>query len=54
LEDAPTVSTEVSLTANQIDQTLEEAADMLPAGVPALSETAFSREGIYTREDDWQ
>ena len=48
------VSDTAVLTADQIDQTFEDVADMLPAGVPALSDKAISRESIYTREDDWR
>lgn len=54
LEDASLVSDTAVLTADQIDQTFEDVADMLPAGVPALSDKAISRESIYTREDDWR
>ena len=32
---------------------LDEAADILPEGIPPLSDEAMSRESIYTREDDW-
>jgi hypothetical protein len=31
----------------------EEIADMIPDDIPALSEEGLSREGIYTREDEW-
>jgi hypothetical protein len=54
LEEASLISNAPALTADQIDQTFEDAADMVPAGRPALSDKAVSREGIYTREDDWR
>lgn len=54
LEDASLVSNAAGLTADQIDQTFEDIADMLPAGVPVLSDEAVSRKSIYTREDDWR
>jgi hypothetical protein len=41
------------LTAEEVDRGLEEAADLIPEGIPPLSDEAMSRESIYTREDDW-
>jgi hypothetical protein len=41
------------LSAKEVDQGFEEAADFIPEGVPPLSNEAMSRENIYTREDDW-
>ena len=41
------------LSAREVDQGFEEAADLIPEGVPPLSNEAMSRESIYTREDDW-
>ena len=41
------------LTAEEVDRGLEEAADLIPEGIPPLSDEALSRESIYTREDDW-
>jgi hypothetical protein len=41
------------LTAEEVDRGLEEAADLIPEGIPSLSDEAMSRESIYTREDDW-
>ncbi len=41
------------LTAEEVDRGLEEATDLIPAGIPPLSDEAMSRESIYTREDDW-
>ena len=41
------------LTAAEVDRGLDEAADLIPAGIPPLSDEAMSRESIYTREDDW-
>jgi len=50
---APPARTAKQLTAEELDRALEEAADLIPAGVPPLSDEAMSRESIYTREDDW-
>lgn len=41
------------VSAKEVDQGFEEAADLIPEGVPPLSKEAVSRENIYTREDDW-
>ena len=41
------------LTAEEVDGGLEEAADLIPEGIPPLSDEAMGRESIYTREDDW-
>jgi hypothetical protein len=41
------------LSATEIDQAFEQAADLIPEGVPPLSNEAMNRESIYTREDDW-
>jgi hypothetical protein len=41
------------LTAEEVDRGLEEAANLIPEGIPPLSDEAMSRESIYTREDDW-
>jgi len=41
------------LTAEEVDRGLEEAADLMPEGIPPLSDHAMSRESIYAREDDW-
>ena len=40
------------LSAEELDSAFEEAADLIPAGTPLLSDEALSREGIYTREDE--
>ncbi len=48
---APPVRKELS--AEEVDRGLEEAADLIPEGIPPLSDKAMSRESIYTREDDW-
>jgi hypothetical protein len=42
-----------SLTVEEFDRAFEEIADMIPEGIPALSDQALSRESIYTREDEW-
>lgn len=41
------------LSVEEVNQILDEAADLVPTGVPPLSEEAMSRENIYTREDEW-
>lgn len=40
-------------TVEDIDRAFDEAAGIIPKGVPPLSDEAMSRESIYTREDDW-
>jgi hypothetical protein len=40
-------------SVDEIDRAFEEAAGIIPEGVPRLSDEAMSRESIYTREDDW-
>jgi hypothetical protein len=39
-------------TVDEIDRAFEEAAGIIPDGVPPLSNEAMSRESIYSREDD--
>jgi len=41
------------LSAEELDNAFEEAADLIPAGIPMPSDEALSRESIYTREDEW-
>jgi hypothetical protein len=41
------------LSAKEVDQGFEQAADLIPEGVPPLSNDAMNRESTYTREDDW-
>lgn len=41
------------LSLEEMDRLLDEAADIVPAGVPPLSDEAMSRQSIYTREDEW-
>jgi len=41
------------VSAGQVGQALDEAADLIPEGIPPLSDEAMSRESIYSREDDW-
>jgi hypothetical protein len=41
------------LSVEEVNRILDEAADLVPAGVPPLSDEAMSRENIYTREDEW-
>ena len=48
---APTQLT--TLSPEEVNLLLDEAADLVPGDVPPLSDYAMSREGIYTREDEW-
>jgi hypothetical protein len=41
------------VTAEETERGFEEIADLLPAGIAPLSDAAIGRDGIYTREDDW-
>jgi hypothetical protein len=41
------------LSAEDLEKAFEEIADMIPDGIPALSDEALSRESISTREDEW-
>jgi len=50
---APPEPSPKQLTAGEVDRGLEEAADLIPEGIPPLSDEAMSRESIYTREDYW-
>ena len=50
---APPVLSPKQLTAQEVDAALDKAADLIPEGLPPLSDQAMSRESIYTREDDW-
>lgn len=40
------------LTVDEFDRAFEEIADMIPEGLPLLSDQALSLESIYTREDE--
>jgi hypothetical protein len=50
---APPEHSPNNLTAEEVDRGLEEAADLIPEGVPPLSDEAMSRESVYIPEDDW-
>lgn len=50
---APPILPPKQLSAEEIDRALDDAADLIPEGIPPLSDHAMSRESIYTREDDW-
>lgn len=45
--------TRSQLTADEMEREFEEIAGLLPVGLPPLTDAATRREGIYTREDDW-
>jgi hypothetical protein len=53
LYQAPLERNPKPLSAKDVDKGLDEAADLIPVGIPPLSDEAMSRESIYTREDDW-
>lgn len=40
-------------SAMDVEKWLDQAAALIPEGIPPLSDEAMSRESIYTREDDW-
>ena len=50
---APPARNPKHLSADDVERGFEEAADLIPEGLPPLSDEAMSRESIYTREDDW-
>jgi hypothetical protein len=50
---APAARSAKQLSADDVDRGFEEAADVIPEGIPLLSDEAISRESIYTREEDW-
>ena len=50
---APPAQSPKRLTAEEVDEMLEEAADLIPEGIPPLSDEAMCRESMYTREDEW-
>ena len=50
---APALRAPKQLTAEEVDSGLDEAADLIPADIPPLTDEAMSRDSIYTREDDW-
>lgn len=41
------------ISAQEVNRLLDEAADMIPEGIPPLPEKTMSRESLYTREDEW-
>ena len=41
------------LSPNEVNSLLDEAANLVPAGIPPLSDHAMSRDSIYTNEDQW-
>jgi hypothetical protein len=42
-----------TLSPNEVNNLLDEAANLVPAGITPLSDHAMSRDSIYTREDEW-
>jgi hypothetical protein len=42
-----------TLSPEEVNLLLDEAADLVPGGVPPLSDYAMGRESIYSREDEW-
>lgn len=53
LYDASPEQNQKRLGAEEVDRYLEEAADLIPEGIPPLSDGAMNRESIYGRGDDW-
>ena len=49
--DRPSESFKIS--GAEFDKVLEEIADMIPEGIPPLSDEALRRDSAYTREDEW-
>ncbi|HME07839.1 MAG TPA: hypothetical protein VKG25_12345 [Bryobacteraceae bacterium] len=50
---APPAGARKPLSAEEVDKLLDEAADLIPEGIPSLSDADISRESNYSREDDW-
>jgi hypothetical protein len=48
----PATATTPALPTDELNRLLDEAADLVPSG-PSLSDSAMSRESMYTREDEW-
>jgi hypothetical protein len=44
---------EPRLTVEELDTAFEEIADMIPESTSVLSDQPFTRESMYTREDEW-
>lgn len=42
----------VRLSVEEVNAGFDKAADMIPESIAPLPDEAFSREGIYTREDE--
>ena len=50
---AETAQLRPQLTEEEFDRAFDEIADMIPDGIPLLSDEALRRESISTREDEW-
>ena len=53
LYNTPPMQSSRPLSVDELDKSLDAAADLIPEGIPPLSDYAMRRESIYTREDDW-
>ena len=42
-----------ALSAEELNQLLDDAAGLVQCGVPPLTDEGMSRESVYTREDEW-
>lgn len=50
---AVTTAQTITLSQNEVNSLLDEAANLVPAGITPLSDHAMSRDSIYTNEDEW-
>jgi hypothetical protein len=50
---APAPDSKPPISVEEFDKALEEIADMIPPGIPSLSDESLRRENMYTREDEW-
>ena len=42
-----------AVRSEELNRIFDEMAMLIPPGTASLSDEALSRNGIYTREDDW-
>ena len=50
---APAPDSKPPISVEEFDKVFEEIADMIPPGIPSLSDESLRRENMYTREDEW-
>jgi hypothetical protein len=53
LDQVPAPPRPEQLTPEDIDKAFEEIADIIPEGIPPISDEMLRHENIYTREDEW-